>query len=153
MTVADAIKLAEGFTELANPEAITVTEVFTSVDDVGNEIEEKTNPNQPVLIADIIGPSSGDYYYHRDYKTYADHLYIVNEMYGGDIGMQVIDLSPLPENAPIQLSTYNEMSQSHNLWIDQSNELAFIEHQNGDNIHIANLSNPDKLQVGQRLSL
>ena len=49
MTVADAIKLAEGFTELANPEAITVTEVFTSLDDVGNEIEEKTQVNDANL--------------------------------------------------------------------------------------------------------
>jgi len=98
---------------------------------------------EPILIADIIGPSSGDYYFHRDYKTYNNHLYIVNEMYGGDIGMQVVDLTPLPENSPIQLDTYNEMSQSHNLWIDNDSGLAFIEHQNGDNIHIANLSDPE----------
>ena len=97
----------------------------------------------PILIADIIGPSSGDYYFHRDYKTYNNHLYIVNEMYGGDIGMQVVDMSPLPENPPIQLDTYNQLSQSHNLWIDTDSGLAFIEHQNGDNIHIADLSSPN----------
>ena len=102
----------------------------------------KITDSDVILISDIIGPSTGDYYYHRDYKTLGDYLYIVNEMYGGDIGMQVVDLSPLPENSPIQLDTYNEMSQSHNLWIDTDSELAFIEHQNGDNIHIANLSNP-----------
>ena len=62
-------------------------------------------------------------------------------MYGGDVGMQVIDLSPLPNNSPIQLETYNYINQSHNLWIDSSG-YAFIEHQTGDNIHIANLSDP-----------
>ena len=62
-------------------------------------------------------------------------------MYGGDVGMQVIDLSPLPENPPIQLETYNYIGQSHNLWIDPSG-YAFIEHYNGDNIQIANLTNP-----------
>ena len=72
-------------------------------------------------------------------------------MYGGDIGMQVVDLSPLPENSPIQLNTYNEMSQSHNLWIDTDSELAFIEHQNGDNIHIANLSNLANLNMQEPL--
>ena len=51
----------------------------------------------PFEVANIIGPSNGDYYFHRDYKTYNHHLYIVNEMYGGDVGMQIIDLSPLPE--------------------------------------------------------
>ena len=59
-------------------------------------------------------------------------------MYGGDVGMQVIDLSPLPENSPIQLETYNYIGQSHNLWIDSSG-FAFIEHQAGDNIQIVNL--------------
>ena len=97
--------------------------------------------DEPIEVANILGPSSGDYYFHRDYKTYNDHLYIVNEMYGGDVGMQVIDLSPLPNNPPIQLNTYNGIAQSHNLWID-SLGYAYIEHQTGDNIHIVNLTNP-----------
>ena len=42
MTVEDAIDFAEGFSPLANKDAITVTEVFTSIDDEGNEIEEST---------------------------------------------------------------------------------------------------------------
>ena len=71
-------------------------------------------------MGNFLGPSTGDYYFHRDFKTYADYLYIVNEMYGGDVGMQVIDLSPLPNNSPIQLETYNYINQSHNLWIDSS---------------------------------
>ena len=97
--------------------------------------------DEPFEVANIIGPSNGDYYFHRDYKTYNHHLYIVNEMYGGDVGMQIIDLSPLPNNPPIQLETYNGIAQSHNLWIDSSG-YAYIEHQTGDNIHILNLSNP-----------
>lgn len=96
---------------------------------------------EPFEVANIIGPSNGDYYFHRDYKTYNHHLYIVNEMYGGDVGMQIIDLSPLPNNPPIQLETYNGIAQSHNLWIDSSG-YAYIEHQTGDNIHILDLSNP-----------
>ena len=40
MTVNDAINLAEGFTELANQNAIIINEVFTSVDSDGNPIEE-----------------------------------------------------------------------------------------------------------------
>ena len=100
-----------------------------------------TSPGNSILVADILGPSTGDYYFHRDYKTFGNFLYIVNEMYGGDIGMQVIDLSPLPEEEPIKLDTYTQIAQSHNLWINNQG-FAFIEHQSGDNIHIANLSNP-----------
>ena len=49
MTVNDAIVLAEGFTKLANKDAITVTETFTSLDDSGNLIEEKTQVNDATL--------------------------------------------------------------------------------------------------------
>ena len=62
-------------------------------------------------------------------------------MTGSDVGMQVVDLSPLPYNNPNYVTTYQNINQSHNLWID-NNGLAFIEHVGGDNIHIANLSNP-----------
>ena len=102
-----------------------------------------SNPDSPVLIADILGPSNGDYYFHRDYKTYGNHLYIVNEMTGMDVGMQVVDLSPLPGGTPIKRSTYTGIAQSHNLWIDTDSGLAFIERSYPDNIHIVDLSNPD----------
>ena len=46
------------------------------------------------------GPSGSDYYFHRDFKTFNNHLFIVNEMYGSDEGMQVVDLSPLPNSEP-----------------------------------------------------
>ena len=42
MTVKDAIDLGEGFTPLGNENGIIVTEVFTSTDDIGNQIEQST---------------------------------------------------------------------------------------------------------------
>ena len=97
----------------------------------------------PILIADIMGPSNGDYYFHRDYKTYGHHLYIVNEMTGSDAGMQVVDLSPLPGGMPIKRDTYTGVLQSHNLWIDTDLGYGFIEKSYPENIHIVDLSNPD----------
>ena len=125
-----------GYTdEFGTEYAIVGYQNGTSIYNVSEEI--------PYEVANILGPSNGDYYFHRDYKTFSNHLYIVNEMYGGDVGLQVIDLSPLPLNSPIQLDTYNYIGQSHNLWID-STGYAFIEHQTGDNIHIINLENPSE---------
>jgi len=49
MKVIDAISLAEGFTELANKDAIVVNEIFTSIDDLGNEIEERRQVNDATL--------------------------------------------------------------------------------------------------------
>ena len=128
-----------------------VSDVWGYTDEYGNEyaivgyqfgtsiLDVSTDLSSPIEVANILGPSNGDYYYHRDYKTFGDYLYIVNEMTGPDVGMQVVDLSPLPFSSPIQLNTYSEIGQSHNLWIDDSG-LVFIEHQSGDNIHIANLN-------------
>ena len=128
-----------------------VSDVWGYTDEFGNEyaivgyqfgtsiLDISTDPNNPIEVANILGPSNGDYYYHRDYKTFGDYLYIVNEMTGPDAGMQVVDLSPLPLSSPLQLSTYSGVGQSHNLWIDDGG-LVFIEHYSGDNIHIANLN-------------
>ena len=92
-----------------------VSDVWGYTDEFGNEyaivghqggtsiLDVSTDPYHPSEVANIPGPSNGDYYYHRDYKTYGDYLYIVNEMTGPDVGMQVIDLSPLPFSSPQQL--------------------------------------------------
>ena len=57
-------------------------------------LDVSSDPSAPMEKMNLIGPSNNDYYYHRDYKVYNDFLYIVNEMTGSDIGMQVVDLSP-----------------------------------------------------------
>ena len=104
-------------------------------------LDVSSDPDNPIEVYNFIGPSNNDYYYHRDFKVFNDYLYIVNEMTGGDVGMQVVDLTPLPYNEPSYATTYENINQSHNLWIDPDG-YAFIEHVNGDNIHIVDLSNP-----------
>ncbi len=115
----------------------------TFIYDVSSDFEN------PQLIGDIPGPSGSDMYFHRDYKTNGDFLYIVNEMTGEDVGMQVIDLSPLPNGEPIKLDTYTGVGRSHNLWIDEASEYAFIENSYPQNIKTVDISNPENpIQVG-----
>ena len=145
----------ESITESNSSSDFGVSDVWGYTDETGIEyaivgyrygtfiFDVSSDPSSPLLVADILGPSNGDYYYHRDYKTYNDHLYIVNEMSGADEGMQVIDLSPLPELPPIKRPTYTGISQSHNLWIDEELGYAFIENQYQENVHIVSLQNPD----------
>ena len=49
MTVQDIVNLAGGFTTLANPNGIIVRENFTSIDDSGTEIQERTQINNAKL--------------------------------------------------------------------------------------------------------
>ena len=53
MTIRDAISLAEGFTELANEDGIVITEIFTSLDSEGNEIEETNQVSDTSLDFEI----------------------------------------------------------------------------------------------------
>jgi hypothetical protein len=104
----ELVSKVEGLTEYNSSSNFGVSDVWGYTDETGIEYaivgyrngthiyDVSSIPDNPLLIADIAGPSNGDYYFHRDYKTYGDHLYIVNEMTGMDAGMQVIDLSPLP---------------------------------------------------------
>ena len=49
----------------------------------------------------IPGPSQLDYYYHRDIKTYRHYAYVSAEMRGVNEGIQVIDLSGLPDTVSL----------------------------------------------------
>jgi len=149
----ELVSKAEDITEHNSNSNFGVSDVWGYTDETGIEYaivgyrygtfiyDVSTNPDSPVLIADILGPSNNDYYFHRDYKTYGDHLYIVNEMTGTDAGMQVIDLSPLPASAPIKRNTYTGVAQSHNLWIDNDSGYGFIEKNYPENVHIVDLTN------------
>ena len=64
-------------------------------------------------------------------------------MYGIDVGMQIIDLSPLPAGEPIKRNTYTQITQSHNLWIDIDLGFGFIEKNYPENIHVVDFINPD----------
>jgi choice-of-anchor B domain-containing protein len=149
----ELVSKVEDITEHNSNSNFGVSDVWGYTDETGIEYaivgyrygtfiyDVSTNPDSPVLIADILGPSNNDYYFHRDYKTYGDHLYIVNEMTGTDAGMQVIDLSPLPASAPIKRNTYTGVAQSHNLWIDNDSGYGFIEKNYPENVHIVDLAN------------
>ena len=150
----ELVSQVENITQFNSNANFGVSDVWGYTDETGIEYaivgyrygtfiyDVSTDPDDPNLVFDVSGPSGGDYYYHRDYKTYADHLYIVNEMWGIDEGVQIIDLSPLPESTPIKLDTYTGIDQSHNLWVDEENGYGFIEKSYPNNIHILDLTNP-----------
>jgi protein involved in polysaccharide export with SLBB domain len=49
LSVSDAIEMAGGFTELANPDGVIVTEIFSSFDISGNEITDRIRINDITL--------------------------------------------------------------------------------------------------------
>jgi len=102
------------------------------------------------LIETIPGPEYGDPYFHRDMMTYNNYLYICHEMTGTNEGIQIVDLSALPDSIRY-VTNYNETdalgqkaNTSHNLFIDKvtSTLLAVRKYYNG--VRIISLSDPEK---------
>lgn len=100
----------------------------------GTSIVNITDPTNPVEVAFVAGPNS----IWRDIKTYDHYMYTVSE--GGN-GLQIVDLTDLPNS--VTLIGYNTtyFNSAHNLFI--ADGFAYIEGASpGSGIHILDLSNP-----------
>ena len=102
------------------------------------------------ILHTIPGPQQNDFYYHRDMVVYEDYLYVVAEMRGTNEGVQVIDLSRLPERAGLvtTLAPAGDI-RSHNMDVDAVTGYAYVLAQNSRGIHILDLAAPaDPQEIG-----
>lgn len=103
----------------------------------GTSIIDVTNPYQPVEISFIPGPFST----WRDMKTHSHYAYITTEGTGTGQGLQIIDLSQLPNTATLVNTVSTWFSRAHNLYID--NGFAYIVGTNsGGGMHVLDLTDP-----------
>ena len=98
------------------------------------------------VVAHVDGPSDGDFYYHRDIKTYGDYAYIVTECFGGDQqGLQVVDLSGLPNAVTVLPAVGGQGDRlygSHNFNIDEATGFAYVMSNNARQVVIVDLADP-----------
>jgi choice-of-anchor B domain-containing protein len=106
----------------------------------GTVIIDVSDPANPVEVEFTSGPNAPPYEW-RDIKTYLNYAYVVTEGSGPGSGMQIIDLSDLPNSASL-VNTYNAtFTTSHNLYID--NGFAYVVGTSGGGgMHILDLSDP-----------
>lgn len=106
---------------------------------LGTAFVDATDPANAVEVFNLPGPQST----WRDIKTYQNYAYIVTEGPGAGTGLQIVDLSnPL---VPVHVTTYtaNNISTSHNLWIDTDAGIAYAcGAAPGGGMHILSLANP-----------
>ncbi len=107
----------------------------------GTSIIDVTNPGSPVLAAFIPGPSAPPYHW-RDIKTHSHYAYVITEGTGTGRGLQIIDLSTLPDTAILVNTIDTYFTRAHNIFID--NGYAFVIGTNNfsGGMHILDLSNP-----------
>jgi choice-of-anchor B domain-containing protein len=103
----------------------------------GISIIEISDPSQPVERAFVPGPFSP----WRDIKTHSTFAYVVTEGRGTGEGLQVIDLSNLPDTAVLLNTISTWFTGAHNLYIDDGYAYV-VGSEDGGGIHIIDLSNP-----------
>ena len=101
------------------------------------------------LIETIPGPEYGDPYFHRDMMTYNNYLYICHEMTGTNEGIQIIDLSTLPDSIRY-VTNYNDQdalgekaNTSHNLFIDKETSTLLTVRKYYNGVRIISLVDPE----------
>ena len=102
------------------------------------------------VVARVPGPTEDAFWYWRDIKTYGDHAYIVTEAHGPNEGLQIIDLSNLPESAEevaVMRGPDDALVSSHNLSIDTATGHAYVLNSNGREIYILSLADPTAPEV------
>lgn len=106
----------------------------------GTSIIDITNPSLPVEVDFVPGPTAFPYHW-REMKTHSHYAYIVSEGSGSGSGMQIVDLSYLPDSV-VLVSTYNAtFTTAHNIYIDNGHAYV-VGVSNGGGMHILDLANP-----------
>lgn len=104
----------------------------------GTAIIDVTDPANPEEVVFIQGPFAPPYEW-RDFKTHSHYLYVISEGSGTGSGLQIIDLSQLPDTAFL-INTFNQtFNSAHNLYI--ADGFAYIVGTSLGGIHILDLAN------------
>ncbi|MCH8032812.1 MAG: choice-of-anchor B family protein [Bacteroidetes bacterium] len=121
-------------------------DIWGYVDEMGNEyallgvrngtsIIDLSDPANPVEVAFIPGTNS----IWRDIKTHGQYAYVVSD--NTNDGLQIIDLSQLPNTATLVNQTTAFFESSHNIFIDNG-FLYVVGTEGGGGMHILDLSDP-----------
>lgn len=106
----------------------------------GTIIIDVTDPSTPVEVDLIPGPLAPPYEW-RDIKTHLNFAYIVSEGTGAGSGMQIVDLSYLPDSASL-INTYdNTFTSAHNIFI--ADGYAYVVGTQLGGMHILDLGLPN----------
>lgn len=98
-----------------------------------------TNPDAPVALKQIPGPSSP----WREIRTYQHYAYVVTE--GGAVGVQIVNLSNLPDtNLVWKNVSIGGLTRAHALDVDEARGFLYLygSNVNGGRAIVWNLSNP-----------
>ncbi|MBT8390330.1 MAG: choice-of-anchor B family protein [Ignavibacteriaceae bacterium] len=106
----------------------------------GTSIIDVTNPASPVEVDFIAGPLAPPYEW-RDIKTHLNFAYIICEGIGAGSGLQIVDLSYLPDSASLVNTYDNTFTSAHNIYI--ADGYAYVVGTDLGGMHILDLGLPN----------
>ena len=129
---------------------IGYNDIWGYVDPMGNEyallgvrngtsIIDLFDPANPVEVAFIPGPQS----IARDIKVHGQYAYVVTEGTGTGQGLQIIDLSDLPNSVTLVKTIDTWFNRAHNIYIDNGFAYVIGTDQPGGGMHILDLLDPE----------
>ena len=105
----------------------------------GTSIIDVTDPSNPIEVDVVPGPLAAPYEW-RDIKTHLNYAYIISEGSGPGSGLQVVDLSYLPDSASLVYTFNYTFTSAHNVFI--ADGYAYVVGTSSGGMHILDLSNP-----------
>ena len=95
------------------------------------------------VVAHVEGPVEDDVWYHRDIVVRGHYAYTVTENLGTNEGLQIIDLSGLPESVELVAVHTEGTVSSHNLDVDRETGYLYVLNSENNGIVIVDVSDPE----------
>lgn len=99
-----------------------------------------TDPTNPTELAFVEGKAVGVNLVHRDYHSYNGFLYTVADE--GPSSLQIIDMNNLPNSVEVIYDSTDLLIQSHNVFIDTTNQILYACNGNGFELQLIDIADP-----------
>ncbi len=115
----------------------------------GTSVVDVTDPVHPVVKGFVQGP----YSLWRDIKTWGHYAYVVHDANDDGFeepGLQIIDLSALPDGEPVLVNTFREEmgdGRVHNCYIDENGYLWLVGGREYRQALVLSLENPEEPEI------
>ncbi len=113
---------------------------------LGTHIIDVTDPTSPSELFVVEGGTTGPSIIHRDFHDYKGYLYSIADE-GFNTGLQIIDITTLPDSINVVYDSREYFSRSHNIFIDTAKARLYSLISNGTSygyspMRIFDLSDP-----------
>ncbi len=117
--------------------AINDSEVAVIGSTMGTHYIDVTDPTNPTQIQLVEGMTSGSIILHRDFHDYNGYMYAVADEGNSNSGLEITDLSGLPNSVERVYANNEFIREAHNIFIDEDNARLYAIAGNNSNGNFA----------------